>query len=115
MIYRFLFLLVGIFSIIYIIYKVRKYNLSEEKSILWIIAGLAILVLSIWPNLIIKLSNLVGIDYGPSTLFLVAIVFIIFIIFRQDNEISEMNEKIKELSQQNAILKIMIKAKHLDE
>lgn len=68
------------------------------------LGGICILILSIFPKLIDKLSALLGIAHPPSLLFLLTSFFILYIIFRQDQDISLLNERVKELGQRNAIL-----------
>ena len=105
MISRLMFLGIGLFFIIYILLIVRNKNFSESKSLFWIFGGIIILILSIFPNLIKQFAFYIGIEYGPSALFLLAIVILVYIVFRQDQEISDLNEKVKELAQLVALLK----------
>jgi len=62
------------------------------------------LCLSLFPVIFIKLSSLLGIFYPPSLLFLLSIVFVVFVSFRQDQEISQLSERVNELAQRNALL-----------
>jgi len=62
------------------------------------------LCLSLFPIIFIKLSSLLGIFYPPSLLFLLSIVFVVFVSFRQDQEISQLSERVNELAQRNALL-----------
>jgi len=100
-----LFIVIGILSIIYIINKVRKGIFSVNESFFWICGGIAILVLSIFPQIIIWLSNLAGIDYPPSLLFMLCIIFLVFMNFRNCRKIAEHQEKIIELAQNLTLLK----------
>lgn len=101
---RYLFIIIGILTILIILKKVKGNLFSEEKSLFWILGGIAILILSIFPNLIDRLSELLGIYYPPSLLFILSSLFIIYKIFRQEQEISILNERVKELAQRNALL-----------
>lgn len=102
---RIFFVVIGIIFILNILRKVRKNVFSEEKSLFWISGGIGILILSIFPQLIDYLSNWLGIYHPPSLLFLLSSLFIIYKIFRQEQEISILNERVKELAQRNALLK----------
>lgn len=63
------------------------------------------LVISIFPSIIDKLSLFFGISYPPSLLFLFAILFLIFINFRHSKLITYQREQIIELAQIVALLK----------
>ena len=73
------------------------------------------LVLSIFPILFIKLSHLLGVDYPPSLLFLFGILFVVFVTFRQEGEISQLDERVKELAQRNALLEQVLGAYRAEE
>lgn len=63
------------------------------------------LILSIFPYSIDCFAKKMNIDYPPSLLFLLCIIFLIFIIFRLNKQLSEMEAKVIELGQELAVLK----------
>jgi len=98
------FSVIGILFVVYVFKKVKRNEFSEERSIFWIVGGITMLCLSLFPVIFIKLSSLLGIFYPPSLLFLLSIVFVVFVSFRQDQEISQLSERVNELAQRNALL-----------
>ena len=103
------FSIIGLFFIVYIFKKVKRNEFAEGKSIFWIAGGLTMLGLAIFPVILVKFSFFLGIAYPPSLLFLLSIVFVVFVSFRQDQEISQMSERVKELAQRNALLEHAVK------
>jgi hypothetical protein len=101
---RYVFIFIGLAFIFIILRKVKGNLFSEEKSLFWILGGLGILILSIFPYLFVPISELLGIDHPPSLLFVLTSLFIIYKLFRQEQEISLLNEQVKELAQLNALL-----------
>ncbi len=99
------FVVVAIISIIYILYEIRKEKLSVSDSMFWLLGCLVIAILSIFPNIIIYISNFVGIEYAPSLLFLLAIIALIGLNFKQVKRIRKLEEKITDLAQNLAIIK----------
>ena len=99
------FVVVAIISIIYILYEIRKEKLSVSDSMFWLLGCLVIAILSIFPNIIIYISNFVGIEYAPSLLFLLAIISLIGLNFKQVKRIRKLEEKITDLAQNLAIIK----------
>ncbi len=98
------FAIFGLLFIIYVLAKVKNNKLSEGKSILWIIGGLLILLISLLPEIIVHLSLLLGIDYPPSLLFLLGLLFLVFMTFQQDHELSLLAQNMKILAQHISIL-----------
>ena len=99
------FIVIAIISIFYILYEIRKEKLSISDSMFWLLGCLIIAILSIFPNIIVYVSSLVGIEYAPSLLFLIAIIALIGLNFKQVKRITKLEEKITDLAQHLAIIK----------
>jgi len=91
--------------LLYILEMVRRRRLREEYSILWLFGSLAILVLSIKQSWLISISQMVGIAYPPSFLFLVGILFIILILIHFSIAISKLHQMNKKMAQEMALMK----------
>lgn len=100
----FFFILLGLISITYVYKKVKKNSFSEKESFFWMFGAIVVLIMSIFPKLIDIVSIFLGIEYPPSLLFLLSTLFLIYMVFRQSQDISQLNSKVKELAQRNAIL-----------
>ncbi|MEG2348025.1 MAG: DUF2304 domain-containing protein [Clostridia bacterium] len=99
------FIIIGFLAVIYILIDIRKGKLSILDSMIWIFGCIIIIILSIFPNMIVYFANLVGIEYPPSLLFLLAIIVLLGMNFKQAKKISKQEEKIIDLAQNFAILK----------
>ncbi len=109
--YRIFFAFFGIAAILLIFIKVKKNKFSESRSIFWIIGGIAMFFLSIFPKAIDKLSAILGINHPPSLLFLLASLFIIYSVFKLEEEITQTKENLKDLAHRYAILENKLKEK----
>lgn len=105
------FIVLASFLFIYIIYIVRKKRFSIQESFWWVVAAVVMIVLSIFPYSIDQLAKFLNIDYPPSLLFVLCIVFLVFINFKNSKKISEHQEKIIELEQELVIIREKIKDK----
>lgn len=104
MVSRIFYALIGLLFMTIVYKKVKKRNLSEKESIFWMIGATLILILGIFPNILIRLAEMLHIEYAPSLLFLVGIVFVYLLVFRLTIYVSILKEQVKELAQRNAIL-----------
>jgi hypothetical protein len=84
---------------------VRRGRLKEKYSLLWLIAGCVLLILSASRELLEYLSRAVGIYYPPSLLFLLAFIFLLLITLHFSVVISGLSEKNKQLAQEIALLR----------
>ncbi len=72
-------LIVSIGLLLLIIELVRKRKLREEYSWLWLLTASTILVLTLWIDLLRRITFLVGAVIPSSTIFMLAFLFLIFI------------------------------------
>jgi hypothetical protein len=103
------FIILAILSCFYVFHVIRKKKFSIKESFWWVIASIVMIILAIWPYAIDKIAGIFGIEYPPSLLFVLCIIFLLFICFRNSKIISEQQEKIIDLAQELAIVKEKVK------
>lgn len=106
---RIYFIIIAIIAVIYVISIVRKNKFSIKESFYWFVASIIMLILAIFPKLLDSVAIFIGVNYPPSLLFVICIVFLLFINFRNSKKIAEQQEKIIELAQQLSLIKYDVK------
>ncbi|MDF2881846.1 MAG: hypothetical protein K0R54_2403 [Clostridiaceae bacterium] len=101
---RIFFASVGLAIIIFVYNQVKKHKLEEKESFFWILGSICILILAFFPKIINAMSRILHIDYPPSLLFLLGIIFTIGLVFRLTLYVTLMKQQIKELAQRNVLL-----------
>jgi hypothetical protein len=96
-------ILIGLFFVSAVIYLLIKRKINERHSLFWFFGAIIILILSTIPEILAVIANLVGVDYPPALLFLIAILVILAIILYQSIQISILQERLRELTQQISI------------
>lgn len=104
MINRIFFAVLGLIFVLLVFNRVKKKRFSEKESLFWMATAIMMLVLSIFPQILTYLTTLINIVYPPSLLFLAAIMFLIIIVFRLTEQISVLQEHVKELAQNYSLL-----------
>jgi hypothetical protein len=84
---------------------VRRKRLMERYAILWLVAGVTVLVLGLWQGLLTTLSHAAGIDYPPSALFAVAFLFVLVMLVHFSTTVSRLSDENKMLAQRLALLR----------
>ena len=107
--------LLSIIMILTVISLVRNNKLHERHSIFWLVFSLIIMVLSLFPHIIDALARLLHIDYAPSLLFLIGIIFLIIYNIYATTLINQHSEKINKLAQEISIMKSELEEKSRDE
>ncbi|WP_421827989.1 DUF2304 domain-containing protein [Larkinella sp.] len=80
-------------------------KLREEYSFIWIVCAIILLVFAAWRDGLTQISRLLGVFYPPSLIFLTAIFAIICFLVHLSVVNSKLQNSIKELTQEVALLK----------
>lgn len=98
-------LLLSILLVVFILELVRRRQLREEYSLLWLVVGILMFVMVLWKSALDLVARMVGIYYPPSALFLLGLVFIVVLLLHFSTVISRLTEQNKELAQEIALLR----------
>ena len=91
--------LAGIFTM------VHKGKLNLKYALLWILAGIVVLIMDIFPGLLGKITRLFGIELPINMLFFLGFCFLLLLVFGLTVRVSRMSDEVKRLTQELAILK----------
>ncbi len=109
---NYFFIAVGVLFIIYILISIKKNEFSIQESAFWMLGGLVVLFLSIFHKSLDKIASKLGIVYGTSLIFFLAILFLLLLNFRSSKRILKLNERIAKLSHKISLLELEIKEKN---
>jgi len=87
-----------------IIYLVKKGRLREEYSWMWLFTGFILLVVVLWYDILLYITNLIGAVLPTTTLFIFGIVFLILISLHFAIKISLLTHEVKNLAQKLSLL-----------
>ena len=105
-----IFLIVALVIYFVSLYKLLKDRYLELKyTLIWIFAGLLMLIMAIFPKLLDKIAAFFGIYSSVNALFALAIFFILLILMSLTPIASKLNDKTKKVIQQSALLEKRIK------
>jgi hypothetical protein len=89
----------------YVFWLVRLDQLRSKYALLWTVSAAALLPLAAFPSLLEEASDIVGIDYAPSTFFLAAIAFLFLVVVHFSWELSRLESKVRTLAEELALLR----------
>jgi len=90
--------------LVLILELIRSRRLQERYALLWLLTGVAMLVLALWRGALAKLADLVGISYPPSALFVLFSFFILALLLHYSTVISKLSAQNATLAQRLALL-----------
>ncbi len=98
-------IIVCISIFILILDLVRRRKLREEYSWLWLLISLALFILVIRYSWLEFITGAIGAVLPTTTLFISALVFLLFLSIQFSVKISKLTDQVKNLVQENALLR----------
>lgn len=102
-------LLVALINVLVIFELVRRRRLHEKYALLWLSVGGFGIVLSLGRSFVDKFARAVGVAYGPTVIFLAAILFLLFVCIQLSLEVSRLRDRTVRLAQEVGLLRAEIR------
>jgi hypothetical protein len=103
------FIIAIVTYLIFIIHLLKKKKLNLKYTLLWLIAGVVLLIVTIFPNLMYSISNILGIKTPVNSALILASMFIIVILITITSIVSGLNNNLRVLTQEVALLEKRIR------
>ena len=87
-----------------IFYMLKHKRLTLKYTLLWLFTGFAMLILVLFPELMLGISQLIGVQTVMNTLYIFLFAFILMLLMMLTSIVSKQTERIKMLAQNNALL-----------
>jgi hypothetical protein len=91
--------------ILFIVHLVRSRRLRAKYSVLWFSIGLVLAVLAVFPDLLVEVSDVFGIEYPPATFMLLALSFLLVLVLHFSWELSRLEDRTRALAEEHALLR----------
>lgn len=89
---------------VFILYFLKKKAISLKYTLLWLVAGLFMGIMVIWPQSLTMIIRVIGIESNMNGLFVLSIGFLVAIAMSLTSIVSRQSEKIRSLVQTIAML-----------
>lgn len=100
---RIILLATSILTVAYVLYRIHKNQLRIQDSIFWIIFSTVVLFMAVFPQPVIAVSNIFGIESPVNFVFL-AFIFVAYIkLFSTVSKLSMLENKLKILTYQEVL------------
>ena len=100
---RIILIVVAILACVFVLRKIRKSQMRIEDTLFWLVISFGVLVLGFFPQIAYLLSDAIGIMSPVNFVFLVFVFLLLFKVFILTVQVSQQQEKIKNLTQHIAI------------
>ena len=111
LVFRIVLIVVSLVTLIGIVRKIRNAKVQIENSIFWIGFSTLLLVLSIFPMIADFVADILGVYSTVNFIFLFVIFVLLVNQFTDSIKISQLENKVKELTQEMAVRELRKKDK----
>lgn len=98
-------LVMALLNVVVMLELVRRRQLREKYALLWLAVGLGGIVLGVGRTLVDRVADALGVDYGPSAVFLGAILFLLLVCMHLSWEVSRLEERTGILAEELALMR----------
>jgi hypothetical protein len=98
-------MLLSVALVLFVLHLIRKRHLREQYSLLWLLFGIIMFVLSINTGWLNRMAAAVNVFYAPSLLFLAGIILCFLLILHLTVVVSKQTERIIRLTQELALMR----------
>ena len=106
---RLVAILVSLILLLVTVQLIRKRKLREEYALLWLLASVTILVLSIFGGIVGSLARFLNIAYSPTLPLVAGILFSLAVLLSLSVALSNQANQNRDLAQEMALLEFRLR------
>jgi hypothetical protein len=95
----------GLAVLAFILELLRRRQLQEKYAILWLVVGIVTVPLAVFPKLIDRAADLIGIANGVSLALFLGVVFLLIVCIHLSWEVSRLEEETRTLAEEIALMR----------
>ena len=90
--------------LVVILWLLKKGRLTVRYSIIWLMAGGALLVFAVFPYIVLVLRDWLNMEMPVNVIFTLVLAFVLLLLLSLSTIVSGFAEKLKRLAQENPLL-----------
>ena len=96
-------IVLAIVILVIVIWMLLARKLREKYAAMWLIIALAVLILGVFPQLLLWLTDTLGVQVPANLLFALAIVLLLGVALHHSWELSQAEDEIRRLAEESAL------------
>lgn len=93
--------------IVFVVFKASRRLIKKEISvlffILWLIFWILVAIIDLFPNIIARMANFVGVGRGVDLIIYIAICVLLYVVFRYNLRINKLEKNITDIVRKVAL------------
>lgn len=100
--------LVAVLLVLAVLELVRRRKLSEEFSLLWVVASLGAVLLGVWTGLLTGITRALGALYETSVIFFFGLLFVLLLLVYYAVKLTALTQEVRRLAQEAALARLRL-------
>ena len=100
---------VSLILLLVTIHLIRKHKLREQYALLWLMATVAILLLSAFGGIVDSLASFFNVTYSPTLALVAGLLFALMVLLTQSVALSNQRDQSRDMAQQMALLEFRLR------
>ena len=96
-------IVLAVVILVIVIWMLLARKLREKYAAMWLIIALAVLILGVFPQLLLWLTDTLGVQVPANLLFALAIVLLLGVALHHSWELSQAEDEIRRLAEESAL------------
>jgi hypothetical protein len=92
-------------AVVAILRQVRNRRIRAKYALIWIGAALIFAPIALVPGLVDRISEFVGVAYGPALLLSAGLIFFAWLMLHHSSELSKLDDRTRVLAEEIALLR----------
>ena len=102
----------GLLTLGVIFEMLRRQRLREKYAVIWVVVVIATVLLALFPQLLTRSADVLGVEVPANLLFFGAIMLLLFISIQLSYEIGRLEERTRTLAEEVALLRLQHERAH---
>lgn len=91
-----------------VVEMLRRRRLRERHAVYWFIAGILALVVAVFPDLLVRAADVVGVTVPTNLIFFVSIATLFLVSLQQSSELTTLEQKTRRLAEKAALQELAL-------
>jgi hypothetical protein len=91
----------------------RRRRLREKYAVLWVVVAVATLAVALFPAILVRLAELVGVEVPANLLFFAASMLLLVVSIQHSHELGRMEERTRTLAEDVGLLRLRVESELL--
>ena len=95
-------------TLVLMLEMLRRRRMREKYAVLWLVIGIGVLAVGIFPGLLRGASDLLGVEVPANLLFFLAGIVLLLVSVQHSSELSKLEEETRTLAEEIALLQLEV-------